>query len=86
MSRVFDEAKRLENWVGLDRDYFKENVTTGRIIDAIIRLDREVFGEVRWSAERTAVVKLGDPIDASNYDSAQNLAKDCREKVIGMLR
>ena len=86
LSRVFEEAKRLENWVGLDRDYFKDKVTTARIIDAIIWLEREVFGEVRWSAERTAVVKLGDPIDVSNYDSAQNLAKDCREKVMEMLR
>lgn len=86
MSRVFDEAKRLENWVGLDRDYFKDRVTTSRIIDAIIRLEREVFGEVRWSAERTAVVRLGEPIEVSKYENAQNLAKDCRDKVIEMLR
>jgi hypothetical protein len=86
MSRVFDEARRLENWVGLDRDYFKENVTTGRIVDAIIRLEREVFGEVLWSAERTAVVKLGSPIEVSHYQDATKLAGDCRAKVVEMLR
>jgi 1-acyl-sn-glycerol-3-phosphate acyltransferase len=85
MSRVFDEAKRLENWIGLDREYFRESVSTHRIIDAIIRLEREVFGEVLWSAERTAVVRLGDPIDAKTALDAEELAERSRATIQEML-
>jgi hypothetical protein len=85
MTRVFEEAARLENWIGLDRDYFK-HANQHRIIDAIIRLEREVFGEVKWSAERTAVVKLGEPIDARSHENAESLAGACRDKIVEMLR
>jgi 1-acyl-sn-glycerol-3-phosphate acyltransferase len=86
MSRVYEEAKRLENWVGLDRDYFKDQVTDARLIDAIIRLEREVFGEVLWDAERIAAIKLGEPIDTASYTSADTLAADCRAAIMAMLR
>jgi hypothetical protein len=86
MSRVFEEAKRLENWVGLERDYFRENVTTERMVDAIIRLEREVFGDVRWSAERTAVLKLGDEINVSEFSDAALLTDHCRSEIMSMLR
>jgi hypothetical protein len=86
MSRVYEEAKRLENWVGLDRDYFKDQVTDARLIDAIIRLEREVFGEVLWDTERIAAIKLGEPIDTASYTSADTLAADCRAAIMAMLR
>lgn len=85
MARIFEEGRRLENWIALDRDYFREKVTTHRIIDTIIRLEREVFGEVRWSAERTCALRVGEPIDVSNYHEAEKLATDSREQVINLL-
>ncbi|MDQ2986871.1 MAG: 1-acyl-sn-glycerol-3-phosphate acyltransferase [Armatimonadota bacterium] len=85
MARIFEDAHRLENWIALDRDYFREKVTTHRIIDTIVRLEREVFGEVRWSAERTCALRVGDPIDVSNYDAAEQLATNSREQVIALL-
>ena len=75
----------MENWIGLDRDYFK-HANQHRIIDAIIRLEREVFGEVKWSAERTAVVKLGEQIEARTHEDAESLANTCRDRIVEMLR
>lgn len=86
LNRVFDEARRLENWIALDADYFREGATTNRVIDAIIRLEREVFGDVRWSAERECVILLGDAMDVGAYDSAEILANVCRDRISGMLR
>lgn len=85
MSRVYEEAKRLENWIALDAQYFRERVTTNRIIDTVIRLEREVFGEVRWSAERVCALRLGKPVDTREHSSAQALADHCLSQIVDLL-
>lgn len=85
MDRVYDEAKRLENWIALDANYFRDSITTNKIVDTIIRFEREVFGEVRWSAERVCAVRLGDAIDTRGFSEGRVLAGHCLDQIVTLL-
>ena len=55
---LFGELQRFQNFIAVTGDYIISQPTAERFLEVLGRLEKEVFGEVRQSVAREAVVRL----------------------------
>jgi hypothetical protein len=54
-------------FVALHDGYVRETLSAERFLDVLGRLEREVFGRIRYWGPRKAIVKIGEPLNLANY-------------------
>ncbi|MBX7132374.1 MAG: 1-acyl-sn-glycerol-3-phosphate acyltransferase [Fimbriimonadaceae bacterium] len=60
---LFDDMRRLANWVAIRDSYVAEHPSVERFIDTLRRMEAEVFGKVRMRMRKRCLVRLGDPFE-----------------------
>lgn len=63
LSEFYADLDRVVYFLTYNENYLLENQTPERFIDAIRRLEREVYGKPKLTYRRVAHVKVGDPIN-----------------------
>jgi 1-acyl-sn-glycerol-3-phosphate acyltransferase len=64
---LYDTLLRVFQFVGFDTRYIDENPTIERFLDVLGLLEYEVLGKRRFYRPRTALVKIGTPVDLAQY-------------------
>lgn len=58
---------RVFQFVAFDTRYFDENRTVERFLDVLGLLEHEVFGRRRFYGPRTALVRVGEPVNLTDW-------------------
>jgi len=61
------DLDRVANWIAVRDNYVRAKPTPERMADNIRRLEVEVFGAPSLTGPRRAIVRVGRPIDLSDY-------------------
>ena len=69
------DLNRVANWIAVEDNYVRSKPTPERMADNIRRLEIEVFGEARLRGPRRAIVRVGAPIDLSQYWDAYRVSR-----------
>lgn len=67
---MLQDLERVANWVAVQDNYVGASPTPERMADNIRRLEIEVFGCQMLTGRRRATVRVGAPIDLSDYYEA----------------
>jgi len=59
---LFKEMLRIQNFLVITGDYIASNPTAERFLEVLVRVESEVFGEVRTRWPREALVRIAPPI------------------------
>lgn len=78
---LYKTLLRVFEFVGFDAGYFDEHPTVERFLDVLGLLEHEVYGRRRFYGPRTALVKVGDPVNLQDYKirHRDNKKDACRE-------
>lgn len=94
LSEFYKDLDRIAYFLTYDESYLRENQTTERLVEMILRLEREVFGRTHLTHPRTAVVKMGEIFnlktlypryEANKKEFVQELASQMEQDMRGML-
>lgn len=88
------ELDRLANWIAVYDGYVAASPTVERMVHLLVRMEKEVLGQVVLKGKQQANVRLADPIslaehwDAYRSDKRETVAKitrECESKVQSLL-